>query len=60
MSMDGKTLKTLHLPMVRSSTFAAEMVGLGLKFYAIENNRFIYLVENQEEEEWEVHVLDIK
>jgi len=30
------------------------------KFYAIDKDRFVYLVENQEEEEWEVHVLDIK
>lgn len=60
MDIKGKTLKTLHLPVVKNSTFAAEMSGLGLKFCAINKDRFIYLGENQEEEEWEVHVVDIK
>jgi hypothetical protein len=60
MDIKGKTLKTLHLPVVKNSTFAAEMSGLGLKFCAIDKDRFVYLVENEEEEEWEVHMETIK
>ncbi len=59
LDLKGKTLKTIHLPVVKSSSFAAEMSGLGLKFCAIDKDRFVYLVEN-EEEEWEVHKETIK
>ncbi|UCH94513.1 MAG: hypothetical protein JSV88_30185 [Candidatus Aminicenantes bacterium] len=60
MDLKGSNLKKVYLPVVHPATFASEMVGLGLKFYAINKDRFVYLVENQEEEEWEVHVLDIE
>jgi hypothetical protein len=60
MDLKGNTIKKVYLPVVQSPTFASDMVGLGLKFYAIDKDRFIYLVENQEEEEWDVHVVDIK
>ncbi|MGD2088252.1 MAG: hypothetical protein PVH61_18890 [Candidatus Aminicenantes bacterium] len=59
MGLKGNMIKKVYLPVVQPSTFASEMVGLGLKFYAIDKDRFVYLVENEEEEEWEVHVVDI-
>lgn len=60
MGLKGNTIKKGYLPVVQPSTFASEMAGLGLKFYAIDKDRFVYLVENQEEEEWNIHVVDIK
>jgi hypothetical protein len=60
MDLKGNMIKKVYLPVVQPSTFASEMVGLGLKFCAIDKDRFVYLVENQEEEEWNVHVVDIK
>jgi hypothetical protein len=59
MDLKGNMIKKVYLPVVRPSTFASEMVGLGLKFYSIDKDRFVYLVENEEEEEWEVHMVDI-
>jgi hypothetical protein len=60
MDLKGNMIKKVYLPVVQSPTFASEMVGLGLNFFAIDKGRFVYLVENQEEEEWDVHVVDIK
>jgi hypothetical protein len=60
MDLKGNIIKKVYLPVVQPSTFASEMVGLGLKFYAIDKERFVYLVENEEEEEWEVHIETIK
>jgi len=60
MDLKGNMIKKVYLPVVQSPTFASDMVGLGLKFYAIDKDRFVYLVENQEKEEWDVHVVDIK
>jgi len=59
LDLKGNMLKKVYLPVVQPSTFASEMVGLGLKFYAIDKGRFVYLVENQEEEEWDVYMEDI-
>jgi hypothetical protein len=36
------------------------LVGRAAKFYKIYNNKFYYLLENEEEEEWEIHVEPLK
>jgi hypothetical protein len=40
--------------------FISQLLGKGLKYYAINNNRFIYLIENEDEEAWEIHMIKIE
>jgi hypothetical protein len=54
-SKEGKLIKE-HKKIKRF----LKVLGLGLRFYAINNNRFIYLNENEDDEEWEVHAIAIR
>lgn len=60
MDLKGNILKKVYLPAVKEPGFGNEMLGRLAKFYKIYNNKFYYLHENEEEEEWEVHVMPIK
>ncbi|MGD2085065.1 MAG: hypothetical protein PVH61_02680 [Candidatus Aminicenantes bacterium] len=60
MDLKGNILKKLYLPGVKEAGFGNEILGRLAKFYKIYNNKFYYLHENEEEEEWEVHVEPIK
>ncbi|MCP4154658.1 MAG: hypothetical protein GY757_43445 [bacterium] len=55
----GNILKRVYLPALKTSTFANNMSGQGLRLYDIDNGRFIYLEENEDDEVWEVHVIKI-
>jgi hypothetical protein len=55
----GKILKSRFLPKVLESTFFSRILGRVTQFFDIENDKFYYLYENEDEEEWEVHVEEI-
>jgi hypothetical protein len=60
MDLKGNILKKAYLPAVKEPGFGNEVLGRAAKFYKIYQNKFYYLHENEEEEEWEVHVEPIK
>ena len=60
MDLKGKTLKKAYFPAAKEPGLFNELMGRSAKFYKIYNNKFYYLHENEEEEEWEVHVEPIK
>jgi len=60
MDLKGNILKTLYLPQTTGPQHTTKMVGMSPRFYSIANNRFYYLVENEDEETWELYVKDIK
>ncbi len=49
----GKYLKSVYLPGVCEKL-------LGVRLYTIRNNKLYYLIDNVEEEMWELHVVDIE
>lgn len=55
----GKILKSRFLPKVIESTFFSRILGRVTQFFDIENDKFYYLYESEDEEEWEVHVEEI-
>jgi hypothetical protein len=59
LDIKGKILKSRFLPKVIESTFFSRMLGKVTQFFDIENDKFYYLYENEDEEEWEVHVEEI-
>jgi len=60
MDLKGNILKKAYLPAVKEPGLFNEMIGRTAKFYKIYQNKFYYLQENEEEEEWEVHVEPIQ
>jgi hypothetical protein len=60
MDLKGNILKKTYLPAVKEPGAFNEAIGRSAKFYKIYKNKFYYLHENEEEEEWEVHVTPIK
>jgi len=60
MDLKGNTLKILSLPVTQKPHLYFRMTGLGPKFFTIAHDKCYYLVENEDEEEWELHVTDIK
>lgn len=60
MDIKGNNQKSVFLPKVMSPPFIGRLIGKGIRFFDIENDKFYYIVENEEEEEWEVHVEKIK
>jgi len=61
MDVKGKTLKEIYLPMTRKESFFNQLQG-DKKYYSFYNHKFYYLknVETEDDENWEVHVEDIK
>lgn len=60
MDLKGNILKKVYLPAVKESGFGNEVLGRRAKFYKIYRDKFYYLHENEDEEEWEVHVEPIQ
>lgn len=60
MDLKGKILKRLYLPLVKQPNFSEQMMGSGSKYFSICNNKFYYLHEDEDNEEWEVHVQNIE
>ena len=59
MDIDGKNQKSVFLPKVKEPSFINRMAGKGTRFFDIENNKFYYLYEDDENEEWIVHMEEI-
>jgi hypothetical protein len=61
MDTDGKILNTFYLPTVRDVDFLVKLQG-DKKYYTIHNGTFYYLklVDQDDEEAWEVHVEYLK
>lgn len=62
MDLKGKVLKEVYLPEVQVESFFNLLQG-DKKFYAFYNNNFYYMKRvdiDDDEEEWEVHVEEIK
>jgi hypothetical protein len=57
LDLDGRDLGTALLPEVRKPGYTENMMGTGVRLYAIENGRFYYLVD--EEEGCVLHVAEI-
>ncbi len=60
MDLKGNTLKKVYLPEVKKTKVLDEVLGRPARFYKIYQDKFYYLHENEEEEEWELHVEPIK
>ena len=60
LGLKGKELGSCYLPISIKTSFIARMRGAEVDFFDIKNNTFYYLVENEDEEEWEIHWEKIK
>ena len=60
LDLKGKELGNCYLPVSIKTSFIARMVGAEVDFFDIKDNTFYYLVENEDEEEWEIHFEKIK
>jgi hypothetical protein len=60
MDLKGKVLNTTYMPIPQSSSFLAKTMGRENRFYGIADNKYYYLVENEENEEFELHILLFK
>ncbi len=56
----GKVLKKVFLPKPMESSFISKMFGRPGRFYKFHRDTYYYIVENEEEEEWELHALAVK
>ncbi len=56
MDFKGNNQKSVFLPKVILAPLAGRVLGSSIRFFDIENDKFYYIVENVEEENWEVHV----
>ncbi len=57
MGLKGKVLRKKDLPRVENAPFLA--YALGIRYYTIHNNTFYYLVENEDDETWELYTEEI-
>lgn len=55
MDLQGKILKRLYLPRVQEGLLGNKLFGRPARFYDIHQDRFYYLQENEDDEQWEVH-----
>lgn len=60
MDLKGNIISTPYMPVPIESSFLAKTLGRDNRFYGISNNKFYYLKENEDDEVWEVHAVEIK
>jgi hypothetical protein len=60
MDLNGKIVGTPYLPVPRKASYSIRVLGLDNRLFGIINNKYYYLYENEDEEEWELHVEEIK
>jgi hypothetical protein len=60
MDLKGKIISTCYMPITQKSLFSARSMGRENRYYAIGNNKFYYLVENEDAEKWELHAAPFK
>jgi hypothetical protein len=58
MDLKGNIIKRVYIQKFDNVTLTGKM--LGTKLHTIYNDKLYYLVENEDEEEWELHVEEIK
>lgn len=58
MDLRGKNLKKVLIPRMAKIPFMSKIMGV--KLNVIHNNKLYYLKENEDEEEWELHVEKIE
>jgi hypothetical protein len=58
MDLKGKVIKKVYLPWFENTPMMSKI--LGAKLHTIYNDKLYYLMENEEEEEWELYVEEIK
>ncbi len=56
LDLKGNELKTVFLPKPILAALVMRLVNRPVRFYDIAGDYFYYLVENEDEEEWEIHV----
>jgi len=54
MDLKGKVIKTLYLPAKLETGLLAQLAGC--KLFSISDERLYYIKENEEDEQWELHV----
>lgn len=59
MDLKGGILKSAYLPRMEYG-YLTQLVGLGPKYYWVDNDKFYYLKDNEADETWELHVTAIK
>lgn len=60
LDLKGKELKSVFLPKPMLASLITRIVNRPVRFFDIANDHFYYLVENEDEEEWELHVEPIR
>jgi len=60
MDLKGNVLRRIYMPRVEKAPLMARLNGIDLQIYSIHKNKFYYLKENEDEEEWELHVKEIE
>ncbi len=55
----GKELKKVFLPKPMETDFLSKLFGRFNRFYKFYNDTYYYLIENEEDEEWELHSIKI-
>lgn len=58
--LKGKLLDTVFLPNVESSLLINIIFGRSARLYKIYKNKFYYLYENEDDEEYEIHAVPIQ
>lgn len=58
MDLQGNIIKNVFLPRFRGVHLMAKLAGL--KLHTIENDKLYYFIDNEETEEWELYVEEIK
>ena len=58
--LKGKELKTVFLPKPMLAPLITRIISRPVRFFDISNDRFYYLVENEDEEEWELHSVPVR
>jgi hypothetical protein len=60
MDLKGKILQSLFLPMSKKTSYVNRSLGRDNRFYGYCGNNYYYLLENEDNEEWELHIAAIK
>jgi hypothetical protein len=55
LDLNGKIINTKFLPVPQQPTYPVRVLGKDNKYYGFANNRYYYLVENEGDENWELH-----
>jgi hypothetical protein len=58
MDLKGNIIKRIYLPRVDNVPFMSKIIGA--KLHTIYNDKFYYLLENEDEKKWELYVEEIK